>query len=145
MASPEMQHRADAPAKAMLLGAAANRRAGHSLDLFVCKCFRIVRSGNRNAVFAKSSRYMHSAFTRTSNGGQGQSFGHRRSSGEMKMSMFENFGRLGVTIRQAHARKKSIRALNSLPAHVQKDIGWPASPPNDPQATLASLLLGSTR
>ncbi|MBZ9699029.1 hypothetical protein LB516_08780 [Mesorhizobium sp. CO1-1-7] len=61
------------------------------------------------------------------------------------MSMFENFGRLGVAIRQAHARNKSIRALNSLPAHVQKDIGWPASPPNDPQATLASLLLGSTR
>ncbi|RWC88168.1 hypothetical protein EN794_029805 [Mesorhizobium sp. M00.F.Ca.ET.151.01.1.1] len=71
--------------------------------------------------------------------------GHGRSSREMKMSMFENLGRFGVTIRQAHARNKAIRALNSLPAHVQKDIGWPASPPNDPQVTLASLLLGTTR
>ncbi|TPJ37292.1 hypothetical protein FJ941_01790 [Mesorhizobium sp. B2-3-13] len=61
------------------------------------------------------------------------------------MSMFESLGRFGVTVRQAHARNKAIRALNSLPAHVQKDIGWPASPPNDPQATLASLLLGTTR
>ncbi|KAA3449381.1 hypothetical protein C7I87_17295 [Mesorhizobium sp. SARCC-RB16n] len=61
------------------------------------------------------------------------------------MSMFENLGRFGATIRQAHARNKAIRALNSLPMHVQKDIGWPASPPADPQATLASLLLGTTR
>ncbi|MBZ9671761.1 hypothetical protein [Mesorhizobium sp. ES1-3] len=61
------------------------------------------------------------------------------------MSMFESLGRFGVAIRQTHARNKTIRALNSLPAHVQKDIGWPASPPNDPQATLASLLLGTTR
>ncbi|RNJ43033.1 hypothetical protein B5V01_22940 [Mesorhizobium erdmanii] len=69
----------------------------------------------------------------------------RRSSREMKMSMFENLGRFGVTIRQNHARNKTIRALNSLPAHVQKDIGWPASPPSDPQAALASLLLGTAR
>ncbi|WP_296743850.1 hypothetical protein [Mesorhizobium sp.] len=61
------------------------------------------------------------------------------------MSMFENLGRFGVTIRQAHARNKAIRALNSLPPHVQKDIGWPASPPSDPQAALASLLLGTPR
>ncbi|MBZ9798078.1 hypothetical protein [Mesorhizobium sp. ES1-4] len=61
------------------------------------------------------------------------------------MSVFGNLGRFGSTIRQAHARNKAIRALNNLPAHVQKDIGWPASPPADPQATLASLLLGTTR
>jgi len=40
--------------------------------------------------------------------------------------------------------KRSAR-LNSLPAHVQKDIGWPASPPSDPQAALTSLLLGTAR
>ncbi|ESY74800.1 MULTISPECIES: hypothetical protein [unclassified Mesorhizobium] len=61
------------------------------------------------------------------------------------MSMFGNLGRFGVTIRQTHASNKAIRALNSLPAHVQKDIGWPASPPNDPQAALASLLLATSR
>ena len=52
------------------------------------------------------------------------------------MSMFESLGRYGVAIKIAHDRKKSIRAMNNLPAHVQKDIGWPASPPNDPQAAL---------
>ncbi|WP_348640084.1 hypothetical protein [Mesorhizobium sp. B3-1-1] len=71
--------------------------------------------------------------------------GRRRSSREMKMSMFENLGRYGATIRQARARNKAVRALNSLPAHVQKDIGWPASPPSDPQAALSALLLGFTR
>jgi len=61
------------------------------------------------------------------------------------MSMFESLGRYGAAIRQAHDRKKSIRALNSLPAHVQKDIGWPALPPSDPRTALASLLLGTAR
>lgn len=51
-------------AKATPQGAAANRRAlTHSIS-FVCKCFRIARSGNQNAVFAKSIRYMAGAFTR---------------------------------------------------------------------------------
>jgi hypothetical protein len=71
--------------------------------------------------------------------------GRRCSSREMKMSMYDNLSRFGVTIRQAHARNKAIRALNSLPAHVQKDIGWPASPPSDPQAALHALLLGTPR
>ncbi|OBQ74889.1 hypothetical protein [Mesorhizobium erdmanii] len=61
------------------------------------------------------------------------------------MPMFENLGRFGATIRKTHARNKAIRALNSLPAHVQKDIGWPASPSSDPQAALMSLLLGTGR
>ena len=64
---------------------------------------------------------------------------------ETKMSMFESLGRYGAAIKFAHDRKKSIRAMNNLPAHVQKDIGWPASPPNDPQAALISLLLGTAR
>lgn len=71
--------------------------------------------------------------------------GRRWSSREKKMSMFGNLSRFGVTIRQAHARNKAIRALNDLPAHVQKDIGWPASPPSDPQAALHKLLLGTPR
>ncbi|TGR94831.1 hypothetical protein EN834_33460 [bacterium M00.F.Ca.ET.191.01.1.1] len=61
------------------------------------------------------------------------------------MSMFGNLSRFGVTMRQAHARNKAIRALNDLPAHVRKDIGWPASPPSDPQAALHKLLLGTPR
>ncbi|RWD28299.1 MAG: hypothetical protein EOS22_11515 [Mesorhizobium sp.] len=61
------------------------------------------------------------------------------------MSMFESLGRYGVAIKHAHNRSKSIRALNSLPLDIQKDIGWPASPPNDPQAVLAQLLLESAR
>ena len=61
------------------------------------------------------------------------------------MSMFESLGRFGVAVRYAHNRNKSIRTLNSLPPEIQKDVGWPASPPNDPQAALSALLLGSAR
>ncbi|MGX5802058.1 hypothetical protein ACWGS9_12520 [Bradyrhizobium sp. Arg314] len=61
------------------------------------------------------------------------------------MSMYDSLSRFGVTIRQAHAKNKAIRQLNSLPAHVRKDIGWPASPPSDPQAALHKLLLGTPR
>jgi hypothetical protein len=63
----------------------------------------------------------------------------------MKMSMFESLGRYGAALKHARSRNKSIRALNSLPPEIQKDIGWPASPPNDPQAVLSALLLGSGR
>ena len=61
------------------------------------------------------------------------------------MSMFESLGRYGAAIKNAHDRNKSVRALNSLPPEIQKDIGWPVSPRNDPQATLSALLLGSAR
>ena len=61
------------------------------------------------------------------------------------MSMFESLGRYGAALKHAHNRHKSVRALNSLPADIQRDIGWPVSPGNDPQATLAALLLGSQR
>ncbi|EHH10372.1 hypothetical protein MEA186_18677 [Mesorhizobium amorphae CCNWGS0123] len=63
----------------------------------------------------------------------------------MKMSMFESLGRYGAAIKHAHSRSKSIRALNSLPPELQKDIGWRVSPRNDVQATLSALLLGSAR
>ncbi|TJW13272.1 MAG: hypothetical protein E5W82_14175 [Mesorhizobium sp.] len=61
------------------------------------------------------------------------------------MSMFESLGRYGAAIKHAHNRNRSVRTLNSLPPEIQKDIGWPASPPSDPQAALAALLLGSAR
>ncbi|OWK21649.1 hypothetical protein AJ88_18245 [Mesorhizobium amorphae CCBAU 01583] len=61
------------------------------------------------------------------------------------MSMFDSFGRYGAALKHAHNRNKAIRALNSLPSEIQKDIGWPVSPRNDPQATLSALLLGSAR
>jgi hypothetical protein len=63
----------------------------------------------------------------------------------MKMSMFESLGRYGMAIKNAHKRNKSVRALNSLPPEIQKDIGWPVSPRNDPQVTFSTLLLGSAR
>ncbi|TIS57755.1 hypothetical protein [Mesorhizobium sp.] len=61
------------------------------------------------------------------------------------MSMFESLGRYGAAIKHAHNRNRSVRTLNSLPPEIQKDIGWPASSPSDPQAALAALLLGSAR
>lgn len=61
------------------------------------------------------------------------------------MSMFGSLGRYGAAIKHAHNRNKSIRTLNSLPSEIQKDIGWPVSPRNDPRATLSALPLGSTR
>jgi len=88
---------------------------------------------------------MSGAFSPLSKGWRELSSGRRDLPEETTMSMFDNLSRFGVTIRQAHARSKAIRALNDLPAHVQKDIGWPASPPSDPQAALHALLLGSPR
>ncbi|RWB28210.1 hypothetical protein [Mesorhizobium sp.] len=61
------------------------------------------------------------------------------------MSMFENLGRFGAAIKHAHDRNKSVRALNSLPPEIQRDIGWPVSPHEDPQVTFSALLLGSAR
>lgn len=61
------------------------------------------------------------------------------------MSMFESLGRYGTAIMHARKRNKSVRAMNSLPPEIQKDIGWPVSPRNDPQVTFSALLLGSVR
>ncbi|CCV07559.1 conserved hypothetical protein [Mesorhizobium metallidurans STM 2683] len=61
------------------------------------------------------------------------------------MSMFESLGRYGAALKHAHKRHRSVRALNSLPAEIQRDIGWPVSQRDDPQAKLAALLLGSQR
>ncbi|RWF86447.1 MAG: hypothetical protein EOR30_07650 [Mesorhizobium sp.] len=61
------------------------------------------------------------------------------------MSMFENLGRFGAAIKHAHNRNKSVRALNNLPPEIQRDIGWPVSPREDPQVTFSALLLGSAR
>ncbi|RWG03156.1 MAG: hypothetical protein EOQ38_08855 [Mesorhizobium sp.] len=58
------------------------------------------------------------------------------------MSMFDNLGRFGVTIRQAHARSKAIRALNDLPVHVQKDIGRQAASAIGDNKLRAALLPG---
>ncbi|MER8483976.1 hypothetical protein [Mesorhizobium sp. M1322] len=61
------------------------------------------------------------------------------------MSMFESLGRYRAAIKHAHSRNKSVRAMNSLPPEIQRDIGWPVSPREDPQVTLSALLLGSAR
>ncbi|WP_348640721.1 hypothetical protein [Mesorhizobium sp. AA22] len=59
--------------------------------------------------------------------------------------MFESLGRFGTAIKHAHNRNKSVRALKSLPPEIQRDIGWPVSPREDPQVTFSALLLGSAR
>ncbi|RWK62539.1 hypothetical protein [Mesorhizobium sp.] len=61
------------------------------------------------------------------------------------MSKFESLGRFGASIKHAHSRNRSVRALNSLPPEIQRDIGWPVSPRQDPQVTFSALLLGSAR
>ncbi|CCV14512.1 hypothetical protein [Mesorhizobium sp. STM 4661] len=61
------------------------------------------------------------------------------------MSMFGSLGRYGAAIKHAHSRSRSIRALNSLPPEIQKDIGWPVSQRDDPRGKLSALLLGSAR
>ena len=57
------------------------------------------------------------------------------------MSMFDSLGRFRAAIKHA----QSVRAMNSLPPEVQKDIGWPVSPRIDTQANLTRLILGSGR
>lgn len=55
--------------------------------------------------------------------------------------MFDSLGRFRAAIKNA----RSVRAMNSLPPEVQKDIGWPVSPRIDAQANLTRLILGSGR
>ena len=57
------------------------------------------------------------------------------------MSMFDSLGRFRAAIKNA----QSVRAMNNLPAEIQKDIGWPVSPRNDAHANLSRLLLGGGR
>nr|WP_081609854.1 DUF1127 domain-containing protein [Mesorhizobium sp. STM 4661] len=45
--------------------------------------------------------------------------------------MFKSLSRIRAALRRARANKKTIRALNSLPPEVQKDIGWPLPAPTD--------------
>ena len=61
------------------------------------------------------------------------------------MSMFESLGRYGVAIKIAHDRKKSIRAMNNLLAHVQKDIGWPVSDQAGERRALFSAIWNAAR
>ena len=48
--------------------------------------------------------------------------------------MFDSLGRFRAAIK--HAR--SVRAMNSLPPEVQKDLGWPVSPRSDPVGSRSS-------
>jgi hypothetical protein len=57
------------------------------------------------------------------------------------MSMFDSLGRFRAAIKNARA----VRALNSLPPEIQKDIGWRVAPRIDAQANLSRLILGSGR
>jgi len=53
----------------------------------------------------------------------------------------KSLGRFRAAIKNA----QSVRAMNNLPAEIQKDIGWPVSPRNDAHANLSRLLLGGGR
>ena len=55
--------------------------------------------------------------------------------------MFETLGRFRAAIKNAQA----VRAMNSLPPEIQKDIGWPVSPRVDAQTNLSRLILGAGR
>jgi hypothetical protein len=55
--------------------------------------------------------------------------------------MFETLGRFRAAMKNARA----VRAMNSLPPEIQKDIGWPVSQRNDAQAYLSHLTLGGGR
>jgi hypothetical protein len=43
------------------------------------------------------------------------------------MSIIDNIGRLGATLRIARRNRRALREINALPPELQKDIGWPAS------------------
>ena len=61
------------------------------------------------------------------------------------MSMFESLGRFGAAIKHAHDRNSSVRALNSLPPEIQKDIGWPVSPRSSEKAALINTIWSAAR
>lgn len=41
------------------------------------------------------------------------------------MSIMTRLGRLAADYRAARARFETERSINSLPAEIQRDIGWP--------------------
>jgi hypothetical protein len=43
----------------------------------------------------------------------------------MKMSILSNLSRFASDYRAARARHQTERSIRSLPAEIQKDIGWP--------------------
>ena len=43
------------------------------------------------------------------------------------MSIFDEIGRFGATLRIARRNRRALREMNALPPELQKDIGWPAS------------------
>ncbi len=61
------------------------------------------------------------------------------------MSMFDSIGRYGAAIKHAHDRSKARRVLNSLPAEIQKDIGWPVTHRSSARDDLDRLMLGAAR
>jgi hypothetical protein len=53
--------------------------------------------------------------------------------------------RYGAAIRNAHERRRTIRALNSLPPEVQKDIGWPVASWELEQTNIINAIWGTAR
>ncbi len=47
------------------------------------------------------------------------------------MSIFSSIGRIAAEFSAARARLRTERAIRSLPAELQKDIGWPDALDND--------------
>jgi hypothetical protein len=61
------------------------------------------------------------------------------------MSMFDTIGRAGAAIRHARTRRKAVRMLDSLPAEIQKDIGWPVSDHAGERRALFSVIWSAAR
>jgi len=61
------------------------------------------------------------------------------------MSMFDAIGRAGAALRHTHTRRKAVRMLNSLPAEIQKDIGWPVADPAETRQALFGAIWSAAR
>jgi len=44
---------------------------------------------------------------------------------EMPMGAFSKIRTLATRVGEAHRRAKTQRAVEALPEHIRKDIGWP--------------------
>jgi hypothetical protein len=61
---------------------------------------------------------------------------------ENEMSILSSIGRIATEFKSARARYQTERALRSLPAELQKDIGWPEVSGNEPSSRSFSTRTG---
>ncbi|MBS3649596.1 hypothetical protein KEU06_13355 [Pseudaminobacter sp. 19-2017] len=61
------------------------------------------------------------------------------------MSILNDIGRLGASLRKARRNQLAVREMNALPPELQKDIGWPADPGAKSVSTIRSAYWMSLR